>query len=238
MTRIAVPLVVALACLCAASASAQNSPSPLQRGAAAAMYGRCDPSMLSRDQIQAAAALSVIAPAMVQRLMPAPEPMDMLVGMCAQQIHQHRCTPQIVAAAGEAIGAGRPGAGAKPPTANPGAVVGGVAGGVLGLLGGNAVANGTGAVIGGAAGAWKGAQVGGTMFSGRQAAGCAQAQARRDAISAKLVGSLRSPSYAGILTLVENNRRARLVADAEATELANEAKRLATRAPQVLQALH
>lgn len=237
MNRIALPLTVVLSALFAAAASAQQSPSPLQRGAAGAMYGRCDPNMLAMDQIEAAAALSVIAPAALQRLMPAPETADLLVGMCAHQIHQHRCTAKIVAATGEAIGAGRPGAGAKPPTANPGAVFGGVAGGVLGLLGGNAIADTPGAVIGGAAGAWKGAQVGGTWFAGKQAAGCAQAQARRDAISAKLVGTLRNVSYGTVVNLLESNRRARLIGDAEATELANEAQRLATRAPQVLQAM-
>ena len=238
LTVIASTLSAALLAVPATPAAAQprSTPSLLQQGMAAALYGRCMPDVLTPDLMQSAAALAAFAPAAVSRLAPAGDEIGQLALMCTQQLHQHRCTEQIVAVAGDLIGAQQPAGKALPPSVNPGAIVGGTIGAVGGWLLGSQV-NGTMGTVGMATGAWKGAQIGSNALNAGRMASCMNEQARLDGISGRLAGQVGALSFTNVQALIAANQRARIITPAEAAALNAEATRLASRAEAVLRSI-
>lgn len=230
------PIWLAFALLAAALPPAQAQAAPggnaVQRGLNAAMYGRCRADLFHPEQVRAAAAMAVLSPAAVQRLVPATDEMGQLILMCAQQLHQHRCSAKIVAVAGDLLGM------PPDPTKRPdaGAVFGGVAGGLAGALTGGWVGPKT-AVVGGAVGMYKGAQAGSSLLNGGAAGACIQRQHQLDAASLRVQGPLGHLSHAGLQSALERSVRQRSMTLADAQALADEAARLADRAVPALQAL-
>jgi hypothetical protein len=227
-------LAAALVMLPLPPAQAQAAPggNAVQRGVNAAMVGRCRTDVLQAEQVRSAAALSVLSPAAVQRLVPATDEMGQLMLMCAHQLHQHRCSAKIVALAGDILGL------PPDPTKRPdaGAVFGGVAGGLAGALTGGWVGPKT-AAVGGAVGIYKGSQAGSALLNGGAAGACLQRQRQLAAASLRVLGPLGHLSHAGLTAALERSVRQRSLALADAQALADDAARLADRAGPALQAL-
>lgn len=225
-------LVAALLLAPLQPALAQPAPNAVQRGVNAAMYGRCRADLLQAEQVRSAAAMAVLSPAAVQRLVPATDEAGQLMLMCAQQLHQHRCSARVVAVAGDLLGM------PPDPTQRPnaGAVLGGVAGGLAGVLTGGWVGPKT-ALVGGAVGAYKGAQGGSALLNGGAASACIQRQRQLDAASLRVLGPLGHLSHTGLQTALERSVRQRSMTLADAQALADEAAQLGDHALAALQAM-
>lgn len=208
---------------------------PLQTGANAAIFGRCTSDVLTLDRIQMAAALGALAPAAVTQVAPAPDELAQIEHMCAQAIHSQRCSEKVVAVAGTLITSQKPAGKVNPPSVNPGTIVGGTAGAVLGTIAG--ADRGTGsAILGGTVGAWGGAKLGAKVFEGGAMASCINERAHLDEVSSRLLGSANPYSIDGVLGLIERNRSDQLITNEEAKALSDEVVRLSARAQQVLNA--
>lgn len=208
---------------------------PLQTGANAALFGRCTSDVLTPDRIQMAAALGALAPSAVNQVAPAPDELAQIEHMCAQAIHSQRCSEKVVAVAGTLITSQKPAGKVNPPAVNPGTIVGGTAGAVLGTIAG--ADRGTGsAILGGTVGAWGGAKLGAKVFEGGAAGACINERARLDKISSRLLGSANPYSIDGVLGLIERNRGDQIISNEEAKALSDEVVRLSARAQQVLNA--
>jgi hypothetical protein len=216
--------------------SAQSG-SLLNQGTSAAMYGRCQTDVLSNDLLRAAAALGAFAPDTVTRITAGGDEMSVIAGMCAQQIHQHRCTAKIVAVAGDLLMKGNPGGKAvASPTVNSGTIVGGTAGLLTGVLLGSREGTGTAlgaGLIGGALGA-----AGGTAYWNKQLMNeCIHRQQQLDSMSANLTGNVSSLSLAALQQLLVDNVQRRRISESDADALITEANKLSQRAAQVFQAM-
>src|SRR5689334_12443142 len=134
--RVVLAMIAMLALLLTSSvAGAQGArPSLLDAGVGAAMYGRCQTDLLTGDMRRATVVLGVFAPDAVGRLVTDESELAAIATMCAQQVHQNRCSEKIVALAGDVLTSGRPGDKAMPPPVNPGSIVLGTAGVLGGLM--------------------------------------------------------------------------------------------------------
>ena len=213
------------------AARAQRSrPSLLDSGVGAAMYGRCQADLLTGDMRRASVVLAVFAPDAVNRLVTDGNELAVLAKMCAQQIHQNRCSAKIVGLAGDVLTAGRPGSGAAPPAANIGAVLGGTAGALGGLMfGDRPVRDAAVYGIGGAVG-------GGVAWNAYQAKSCGDRQAKLDGISRKMGGYVSYLSTPALEALIRSNAGT-AISEAEADTLIIEANKLSVRAIEVLSSL-
>jgi hypothetical protein len=214
------------------------TPSLLDRGAGAALYGRCQADVLRNDMLRPAAVLGAFAPDAVNRLVERSDEMTVLALMCAHQIHQHRCSAKIVAVAGDVLVGSRPAGKAMPSDKpNPGAVLGGTVGALGGLLLGTAkedVGTGLGAAIVGGAVGYQG---GGAVFNKAQMNACIRRQRELDAISMKLEGRVADISLPSLEALIRSNVRMRAIVQREADLLITEANKLSYRASEVFQAM-
>jgi hypothetical protein len=229
--RLVFVLFATYALLDVPAARAQGSrPSLLDSGVGAAMYGRCQADLLVGDMRRASVVLAVFAPDAVTRLVTDGNELAALAKMCAQQIHQNRCGVRIVGLAGDVLTAGRPGAGASPPPANIGAVLGGTAGALGGLMFGDrplrdAAVYGIGGAVGG-----------GVAWDAYKAKSCRDRQAKLDGISQKMGGYVSHLSTPALDALIRSNAGA-AISEAEADTLIVEANKLSVRAIEVLNSL-
>jgi hypothetical protein len=213
------------------------SPSLLDRGTGAALYGRCQTDVLRGELLRSAAVLGAFAPDAVNRLVVRSDELTVIALMCAHQVHEHRCTAKIVAVAGDVLAGSHPSGKALPPQkANPGAIVGGTAGAVTGLLLGTQEGLGT-AVGAGVIGGTLGAAGGSAVFNKAQMNACIGKQKELDAISMKLGGSTSDISLPGLERLIVSNVRSGAIVQREADILITEANRLQHRAIEVFQAM-
>ena len=234
VTSVTVGVLICSSLLLAASAFAA---SPLGQGVGAAMYGRCQTDVLSNDLLRAAAALGAFAPDTVTRITAGADEISIIAGMCAQQIHQHRCSAKIVAVAGDLLMKGNPtGRAPASPTVNGGAIVGGTAGLLTGVLLGSRESAGTGigaGLIGGALGA-----AGGSAYWNKHVmTECIQNQQQLDRLSANMTGNVPSLSLAALQQLIVDNVQRRRISSANADTLITEANKLSQRAVEVFQAM-
>lgn len=225
-------------------AAAQQS---VRRGATAAAYGRCATDVLTPDKRELAAALGALAPDVADTLSPNTDPLDTIVRMCAQQLHAHRCSAQIVAVAGDVLVAANPAGRAAPPQPDSTALFGAVAGGVLGAIAGSAIGSnrsgalvgpGTGAVIGTAGGMWAGSKAVPGIVNTAKAGSCVTRQRELDIVSRKLViTGGRAASLADIDDVIEDNLQQGHLTENEAGLIYTEASRLAAVAEKLLSSL-
>jgi hypothetical protein len=212
--------------------TAQGSrPSLLGSGVGGAMYGRCQPDLLrTGDLLRATTVLGAFAPDAVTRLIRADDELTVVAKMCAHQIHQHRCTAKMVAVAGDVLTKGRPGGKKAPDLANPGAVVGGTAGAVLGLtFGDKPIRDAALWGLGGAAG-------GALAWDAYQANACKERQRKLDGISLKLGGYVSVLSTPALEALIRSNAGS-VISEADADTLITEANKLSLHTGQVFDAL-
>jgi len=203
---------------------------PLQQGITAATYGRCMVDVLTPDRLQMAAALGALAPAAVNRVAAPPDEMGIIVQMCAHQLHQQRCSKQILAVAGDIYMAQFQNVNkVTPPSMNAGAVMGGTVGVLGGMLLGPS--DGFGKVASMGVGGWAGAKAGSSLMGGGEAAVCQMKLTEMDAISNRLQGFIGSNySAQALMTLIENNQRSQVITDQEAADLKGEIGRLSSQA--------
>jgi len=220
-----------------AAAQSRRQPSPMQQGAGQMMYGSCMVDVLSAEQRSAAAALAALSPAVAGTLSTAADETDQIAMWCSKAIHDQRCTTKIIAVLGDQLSKGNPAAKVKPPSVNSGALVGGAVGGVIGLLGGNAVDH---PYLGAAAGMWGGAKAGGKMWNGAVAADCEKTRLDLDSISSRLGGTLGpigTINEDDVRLLILANVQAHRITQAQADRLQLEVTRLSGKVDELLQAM-
>lgn len=211
--------------------------SPLDAGVRGAAYGRCDRNAMDLEALRFAAALGAFSRTAIDRMLQPRDEMDAVVGMCAQQVHQHRCAARIIAVVGDVAFSAYPGSAVLPPEPNAGAGVGavlGTTGFVLGGLLGNHVGGGAGALLGAGAGAYVGAQKGASLLGGAKAVGCVRNQRALDAASSQLGGALATRTVQGLGDFVSRNFQRGALKQDEAQALIDEINKLANGADRVL----
>jgi len=202
------------------------------------MYGRCKTDVLSQntDLLQSAAVLGALAPDTVTRITAGAESMTVLAANCGNQIHEHRCSKEIVLVAGDLLQSETPAGKLVPQQRNPGAVLGATTGALTGaLLGSN---NGAGsALVAGGLGGYIGWQGGGAIFNAAQARSCIQRQKQLDAMSTNMTGHVPNLSLAALQQLIVDNVQRGTISSKDADTVIREANNLSKRALQVIQAL-
>ena len=230
--RVVLAMIAVLALLLTSSVAGAQGPRPslLDAGVGAAMYGRCQTDLLTGDMRRATVVLGVFAPDAVGRLVTDESELAAIAKMCAQQVHQNRCSEKIVALAGDVLTSGRPGEKATPPPVNPGSIVLGTAGVLGGLMFGDSPMRDAALYgIGGAA-------AGGLAWDAYKAKACRQRQVALDGISLKMRGTVSVLSTPALDALIRSNGGSS-ISNAEADTLIIEANKLSVRMIEVLQSL-
>lgn len=220
----------------------QAQSTPVQQGLAVAMYGRCDPGMLSVEQQHLAVAMGALSPATRNRLLNGHRGAEQtsLIQMCAHQVHHHRCSRPIVNLAGDVLESTyrarmqsiQPGQASRHGQSNAMAVGGVVAGSLLGAaISGKPVSAWTAGM--GALG-WKG---GSMLDSAREVAECRARQRELDAMGDRVGGQLSALSLAGVGDLIWRDVRSGRLSQTQADILNHEINRLLARSSDVLQVL-
>jgi hypothetical protein len=230
--RLVIAMIAMLALLLTSSVAGAQGPRPslLDSGVGAAMYGRCQADLLTGDMRRATVILGAFAPDAVGRVVTDGDELAAIAKMCAQQIHQQRCSEKIVALAGDVLTSGRPGEKASPPPGNPGAIMGGTIGVLGGLMfGDRPIRDAALYGIGGAAG-------GGIAWDAYMAKSCRERQVKLDGISLKLRGTVSVLSTPALEALIRSNAGSS-ISSADADTLIIEANKLSVHMIEVLQSL-
>ena len=198
----------------------------LDQGVGAVMYGRCQVDTLTGDLRRATVVLGVFAPDAVTRLVTDENAEN--AKLCAQQIHQQRCSKDMVNLVGDLLTAGRPGDKFFVPPLNPGTALGAMAGAWWGYD--------RGGLLGAAAGGFALGSVGGFLWNAQHATGCIDSQRALDTVSLNLRGSVRVLSASALIELIESNVGG-AISRADADALMAETNKLSVRYIEVLNSL-
>jgi hypothetical protein len=219
--------VVQVVLLWPSGVSAQTK-SLLDQGVGAAQFSRCQVDVVTGDTRRATVMLAAFAPDAATRLVT--DENAEIPKMCAHQIHQQRCTKDIVALVGDLLTEGRPGSKLFLPSANPYSAVLGTGGALIGL------AFGERPLLSGALLGYGGAVAGNYMWEGQHATGCIERQRALDNVSLKLQGSVRVLSASALTDLIESNVGS-TISRGDADVLKAETEKLSVRYIEVMNSL-
>ena len=185
---------------------------------------RSDVLTHNTDLLQSAAVLGARFRHCYANITAGAESMTVLAANCGNQIHEHRCSKEIVLVAGDLLPSETPAGKLVPQQRNPGAVLGATTGALRALLGSN---NGAGsALVAGGLGGYIGWQGGGAIFNAAQARACIQRQKQLDAMSTNMTGHVPNLSLAVLQQLIVDNVQRGTISSKDADTVIREANNL------------